>query len=48
MVMLGAPTPRHPQLLTTLTGTDKVDPLLLLALGSITKAFVGELVENGT
>jgi hypothetical protein len=32
---------------TTLTGSDKVDPLLLLALGSITKAFLGELVEHG-
>ena len=41
------PPPRAPQLVATLTRTDKVDPLLLLALGSITKAFRGELVEAG-
>lgn len=35
------------QLVSTLTGSDKNDPLLLLALGSVTKAFVGELVETG-
>lgn len=37
----------RPQLVTTLTGSDKVDPLLTMALGSVTKAFVGELVERG-
>ncbi|GBF99785.1 hypothetical protein Rsub_12225 [Raphidocelis subcapitata] len=34
------------KLVTTLTGSDKVDPLLAMALGSVTKAFVGELVER--
>lgn len=35
------------KLVASLAGTDKVDPLLLLALGSVAKAFVGELVERG-
>jgi len=39
--------PLHRQLVSALTGSDKLDPLLLLALGSITKAFLGELVEHG-
>ncbi|KAI8464654.1 MAG: hTAFII28-like protein conserved region-domain-containing protein [Monoraphidium minutum] len=34
------------KLVSTLTRSDKVDPLLLLALGSVTKAFLGELVEQ--
>lgn len=34
------------KLVSTLTRSDKIDPLLLLALGSITKAFLGELVEQ--
>lgn len=34
------------KLVAALTGNDKVDPLLLLALGSAAKAFVGELVER--